>query len=367
MNTVKSSISFSEIRIPREIVNDDIVTIQKWLVSNGDYVSNKQTIALVETSKTIIEIQSEEDGFLEIEAQGGSKVSVGSLIAKIFFEKSFISGKILEEKNIERYLDSNSVKLTDTDPKKHVAVSAKALLLMKKHEIDISILLNKSTGMIREIDIVNYLAETETSELQKLDDIGVNPSDAIKAPLTKAPNPLVNSVGLSGEAIQSAKERGRGVPWLILNYLWRNWFLGNLVRWAPRGLINILHRWRGVKMGRDCFIDPTAILETAYPENITLGNDVRVTVNCIIMTHIKAPLFLRNSGIMPSVISPVKINDHAFIGVNSVVMPGVTIGFASVIASGSVVVSDVPPYTMVAGNPAKVIKRFPHPNKDNCE
>jgi len=64
---------------------------------------------------------------------------------------------------------------------------------------------------------------------------------------------------------------------------------------------------------------------------------------------------------MPAVVKPVVLEDHCFIGVNAVVMPGVTVGKASVVASGSVVVSNVPPFTMVSGNPAKVIKRFPNP------
>jgi acetyltransferase-like isoleucine patch superfamily enzyme len=55
---------------------------------------------------------------------------------------------------------------------------------------------------------------------------------------------------------------------------------------------------------------------------------------------------------------PVVLEDHCFIGVNAVVMPGVTVGRASVVGSGAVVTADVPPLTMVAGNPARIIKRF---------
>jgi acetyltransferase-like isoleucine patch superfamily enzyme len=134
-----------------------------------------------------------------------------------------------------------------------------------------------------------------------------------------------------------------------------------MVRVAPRGVILTLHKWRGVKMGQDVFIDPTAIIETAFPENITIGNDVRITAGCVIMSHIKAPHYLRETGLVPVVLKPVVLEDHCFIGVNSVVMPGVTIGKASVVASGSVVVTNVPPYSMVQGNPAKVIKQFPRP------
>ena len=54
----------------------------------------------------------------------------------------------------------------------------------------------------------------------------------------------------------------------------------------------------------------------------------------------------------------VAIGDGVFIGVNSVILPGVTIGRNSVIGAGSVVTEDVPESVIVAGNPAKIIKRI---------
>jgi len=164
--------------------------------------------------------------------------------------------------------------------------------------------------------------------------------------------------GLLGDAARSSADRNVSLVALVWNYFWRNWLLGNLVRLAPRGVINVLHRWRGVRMGADCFIDPAAILETAYPENITLGDDVRVTAGAIIMTHIKPPHYLRDAGHVAVVLKPVVLEDHCFIGVNAVVMPGVTVGRAAVVASGAVVTTNVPALTMVAGNPAKIVKRF---------
>ncbi len=52
----------------------------------------------------------------------------------------------------------------------------------------------------------------------------------------------------------------------------------------------------------------------------------------------------------------VKIGDHVWVGFNSIILKGVTIGEGAIIAAGSVVTKDVQPYTMVAGNPANVIK-----------
>ena len=55
-------------------------------------------------------------------------------------------------------------------------------------------------------------------------------------------------------------------------------------------------------------------------------------------------------------VAPVKICDHAWIGFNSIILKGVTIGNGAVVAAGSVVTKDVAPYTVVGGNPAKVIR-----------
>ncbi len=52
------------------------------------------------------------------------------------------------------------------------------------------------------------------------------------------------------------------------------------------------------------------------------------------------------------------IKDKTWIGMNSIILKGVTIGKGSVVAAGSVVTEDVKPYTMVAGNPAKYIKKI---------
>ena len=53
------------------------------------------------------------------------------------------------------------------------------------------------------------------------------------------------------------------------------------------------------------------------------------------------------------------------IGMKSIVMPGVTVGEGAIVGVGSLVTKDVPPYTVVVGNPAKVVKTFP--NKGNIE
>jgi len=211
--------------------------------------------------------------------------------------------------------------------------------------------------LVREADVLAIVDRRHSPGGQAVDAIPAEPVPV---------SPPARRGGLFADARRSASDRDRSLLWLAWNYLWRNWLLGNLVRVAPRGVITVLHRWRGVKIGSDCFIDPNAILETAYPENITLGDDVRVTAGVIIMTHIKPPHYLRDHALVPTVLKPVVLGDHSFIGVNAVILPGVTVGKAAVVASGAVVSSDVSPFTMVSGNPAKVIKRFTPPDAEQA-
>lgn len=57
-------------------------------------------------------------------------------------------------------------------------------------------------------------------------------------------------------------------------------------------------------------------------------------------------------------IAPVRICDKAWIGFNSIVLKGVTIGEGAVVGAGSVVSSDVPPWVVVAGNPARIVRHI---------
>ncbi len=50
------------------------------------------------------------------------------------------------------------------------------------------------------------------------------------------------------------------------------------------------------------------------------------------------------------------IDDDAWVGAMSIILPGITVGKGSIIGAGSVVTKDVPPYTIVAGNPARIVR-----------
>ena len=93
------------------------------------------------------------------------------------------------------------------------------------------------------------------------------------------------------------------------------------------------------------------LLDNRRPELITIERDAFVCAMSVVLTH---DLSKKNSAGI-EMVGPVHIGKGAFIGMNSTILPGVTIGAYSVVAAGSVVTSDVEPHAVVGGVPAKKI------------
>lgn len=108
----------------------------------------------------------------------------------------------------------------------------------------------------------------------------------------------------------------------------------------------------GVTIGKNCLIHtrnwPTE------PYLITIGDNVQITHGVSIHTHGGGQVLRRQYPDF-DVFGKVVIEDWAYIGAYSQIMPGVTIGEGALVAAGSIVTKSVDPYTVVGGNPAKFI------------
>ena len=118
-----------------------------------------------------------------------------------------------------------------------------------------------------------------------------------------------------------------------------------------------------------CTWEPDAVLEIGdnfamtggsicAAERITIGRNVAVGANSTIADTDFHPLnpMIRHQRPQESNTAPILIEDDVFIGMNCLVLKGVTIGHGSVIGAGSVVTKEIPPCVIAAGNPARVLR-----------
>lgn len=109
----------------------------------------------------------------------------------------------------------------------------------------------------------------------------------------------------------------------------------------------------GVKVGDHCRIYTRSF--GSEPWLIEIGNKVTITSNVVLLTHDGSTwLFGDNKG-RRYLYKRVIIGNNVFIGVNSIIMPGVKIDDNVIVAAGSIVTKSVPSGVIVAGNPAKII------------
>jgi len=142
----------------------------------------------------------------------------------------------------------------------------------------------------------------------------------------------------------------------------------NIGRLHGLSLRIFLYRKIGMKIGRNCvvrrgvylgspnelemgdgsFIGRASLYCTG---GVKIGKNVNVSDGVVIITA-KHDV---NSAAFEAVYEPIIINDWAWIATNAIVLAGVTIGEGAVVAAGAIVTKDVLPYSIVGGNPAKVI------------
>lgn len=155
--------------------------------------------------------------------------------------------------------------------------------------------------------------------------------------------------------VQFFKRIYRGVQIIILKSSWRA--AGKKVRFFPG---DSYFHYGNIALGDDVYIGPRAMFISS-DSTITIGNKVMFGPGVTISTgdhNISRPgIFIKDNLVKnPENDLPVVIEDDVWIGSNVIILKGITIGRGSVVAAGSLVTRNVPPYCIFAGLPAKMMK-----------
>jgi acetyltransferase-like isoleucine patch superfamily enzyme len=166
------------------------------------------------------------------------------------------------------------------------------------------------------------------------------------------------------------------VIFLFTSYSYLTHLLYGLMELLPHPLRVLLFRFLLRQLGTSPYIDHKNYFR--YPSRIAIGDDVAINRGCQFYASMRARegtitigngvVFSPNVKIyaashdyralnLSDTAGAVVIEDHAWIGADSIILPGVTIGKGAVIGAGSVVSRSIPAFSVATGNPAKVIKQ----------
>lgn len=111
----------------------------------------------------------------------------------------------------------------------------------------------------------------------------------------------------------------------------------------------------GVTVGKGCYIGFNVSCDTNYPELISIGDNVTISHNCMLITHSMTPAqsYLGN---FYRRVAKVSIDDGAWIGANSIILPGVSVGRDCMIGAGSVVACSTDHRSLWVGNPCRRVR-----------
>ena len=125
----------------------------------------------------------------------------------------------------------------------------------------------------------------------------------------------------------------------------------------------ILLRLSGYYIGENVYIPSTTIVSDKknHDNNLHIGNRVSLGPNVTLITD-SSPNNSKLLKIFPLISKKIILEDDVWLGSNVTILPGVIIGKCSVIGSGAVVTKSIPPYSVVAGVPAKIIRKI-NPNE----
>lgn len=141
----------------------------------------------------------------------------------------------------------------------------------------------------------------------------------------------------------------------------------NMMDWAilepfaPRKLRPRLMRKMGCHVGKDVFVGDHVRIDQGHANLIYIDDRAHITGGCRLLCHqrdLKGYKKGDDAAKLPYKLGEIHIGKGVMIGMETLIMPGVTIGDGAIVGAYSLVTKDIPPYTVATGRPAKVVKEI---------
>lgn len=169
----------------------------------------------------------------------------------------------------------------------------------------------------------------------------------------------------------SEEEYGQVSLWRVIWQFFHNIcqkHRANMMDWAilepfcPRKLRPRLARKMGCHVGKNVFIGDHVRIDQGHADLIYIDDYAHITGGCRLLCHQRDLKDYRkgdNAASLPYKKGEIHIGKGVMVGMETLIMPGVTIGEGAIIGAYSLVTKDIPAWTVAAGRPAKVIKQIP--------
>ena len=362
---------YIEVSLSQVGVNEDSGILQEWLVEEGQFISVGTIICEFETTKTVIEIEVENEGYIVPIVAESAEVKVGDTIAVI----------VADKKNIKaaksKYSKSRDAGKEESNEKYKITKKAKELI--EKHKIDLNSISHKKE-IIRTEDILSIIKESEGSSTHY--ELSIDPESkpliiygAGKGAITlfeaidiksiynvvcfvddnkSHENFLLELPVFHSSELNNLKNKGiKFIACEITNGRTRIRIVEKVEKFGYE-VINVIHPntyiSKSVKIGKGNYIKSAAVIET----NTTIG-DCCIIDNGSVIAHDNR--IGNGCHIAPGVSlgSSISIGAFTVIGIGASISTDVNIGKNCIISVGSSVTKDVPDNSIVEGVPGKII------------
>lgn len=332
-----------EILTPVVSANEDLAKIIKINIENNKFYKKGQFICTLETSKTSVDVELEEDGYIYFLMKKNEEIKSGEILAIQSKDK-------IDEKDIKKY----TLKITSNKTQDNITVTKKAQELINIHKINLKDI--KEDGLVKETDVLEFIKKNnknnskdftkkyyaeldQAMRISKIDDLNFEDIKKLKQTLLNAQQIYKN-------------QWNRTVP--SLEAIFSRWESGKAYsnNDEKTNISHLSYIVGDVKLGRNIYVGPFTFLDGGG--KLTIGDNTSIAAGVQIYSHDNISRAL-SGHVSSTIYGQTIIGESCFIGPNTIITRGVKIGNHCFVGAGSVITFDVPSFTAVAGNPAKII------------